>query len=229
MEAYIMHGVEDSEWLILNYVEMKPGVRVYVTDRDNGNWDCEGVIVKAPLRGEGKNTFDVKFKYSTSTLDYDQIEPTQEEQQKPEAQARRRLHQMTVFLCHASEDKVAVRDLHTKLRAADLNPWLDEIDIPPGAEWDAAIRKAIRSSDIVLVCLSSTSVGKTGYVQKEVRFALDRADEKPEGEVYIIPVKLDECVVPTRLSPWQWVSLFEPRGYERLMSALRNYAGQGVH
>ena len=150
--------------------------------------------------------------------------PTSEERQKPEALERRKLHQLKVFLCHGSEDKSAVRSLYAQLRAADLNPWLDEIDIAPGMEWDTAVRTAIHAADIVLACLSSTSVKKTGYVQKEIRFALDRADEKPEGTTYIIPVKLEECEVPSRLSRWQWVNLFEEQGYERLMSALREHA-----
>jgi hypothetical protein len=135
---------------------------------------------------------------------------------------------LKVFLCHGSEDKVAVRNLYKKLLADNLNPWFDEIDILPGADWDATIRDAVRSCDMVLVCLSNTSIGKTGYLQKEIRFALDRADEKPEGEPYIIPVRLEECKVPVRLSRWQRVDLFEPNGYERLMSALRQYARQGI-
>lgn len=47
------------------------------------------------------------------------------------------------------------------------------------------------------------------------------ADEQPEGTIFLIPLKLEECEVPERLSEWQWVNLFEERGFERLMRALR--------
>ena len=105
-----------------------------------------------------------------------------------------------------------------------MRPWLDAVDLQPGQEWDQAIRDAIRDCHVVLVLLSRSSVSKTGYVQKEIRFALDRADEKPEGATYIIPVKLEECAVPRRLERWQWVNLFDEDGSERLFSHLRRTA-----
>src|SRR5919202_6458835 len=54
--------------------------------------------------------------------------------------------------------------------------------------------------------------------------ALDVADEKPEGAIFIIPLKLEECNVPDRLRRWQWVSFFEEDGYERLVRALQQRA-----
>jgi hypothetical protein len=101
-----------------------------------------------------------------------------------------------------------------------LDPWLDEVDLEPGAEWRPAIERAVRKADVVLVCLSRSAISKTGFVQKEIAIALDAADERPEGRVYIVPVRLEACEVPDRLSRWQWVDLFDPRGYERLIKAL---------
>jgi hypothetical protein len=69
--------------------------------------------------------------------------------------------------------------------------------------------------------VSKASVTKAGYVQKELRKALDVADEQPEGVAYLIPVRLEECEVPERLSQWQWVDLFKTDGYERLLRGLR--------
>jgi len=87
------------------------------------------------------------------------------------------------------------------------------------------IRKAVRAADIVAICLSHRSITKAGYVQKEIGFALEVSEDQPEGAVYIIPVKLEECSIPESLSKWQWVSLFEEAGYERLLRALRARAG----
>jgi hypothetical protein len=58
-------------------------------------------------------------------------------------------------------------------------------------------------------------------VLKEITIALDVADEQPEDTIFLIPVRLEECSVPDRLSRWQWVNLFEARGYERLRRALQ--------
>jgi hypothetical protein len=35
-----------------------------------------------------------------------------------------------------------------------------------------------------------------GIIQKEIRKALDFADEKPQGAVFVIPAKLEPCEVP---------------------------------
>jgi formylglycine-generating enzyme required for sulfatase activity len=60
-----------------------------------------------------------------------------------------------------------------------------------------------------------------GFVQKEISIALDVADQKPEGTIFVIPARLDENLeVPERLSQWHWVNLFEESGYRRLVHAL---------
>ena len=136
---------------------------------------------------------------------------------------------LKVFLCHSSGDKPAVRDLYKRLSASGVKPWLDEVDLVAGQDWELEIRKAVRNNDVVVVCLSQSSITKTGFVQKEIRFALDAADEHPEGQIYVIPLRLEACKVPDRLSKWQWVNLFEQGGYKKLIQALRIKAtDQGV-
>src|SRR6185503_17267834 len=90
---------------------------------------------------------------------------------------------LKVFLCHASADKPAVRKLYRYLKQHGIQPWLDEIELLPGQNWQEEIPKALYSSDVIVVCLSKNSVDKEGYVQKEISFALDKALEKPEGTI----------------------------------------------
>jgi TIR domain len=136
---------------------------------------------------------------------------------------------LRIFLCHASEDKGNVRQLYTQLRDEGFQPWLDTEDLLPGENWDQSIRKAVRSSDVVLVCLSTHAVQKTGYVQKEIAQALDVAEEKPESTIYIIPVLLGACSVPDRIKKWQWVDLSSSSGYEKLLRSLKQRAEQLGH
>jgi Leucine-rich repeat (LRR) protein len=136
------------------------------------------------------------------------------------------LQSLRLFLCHSSGDKQAVRDLCKQLRADGFNPWLDEENLLPGQDWKLEITLAVRNSDIVLVCLSRDSVNKRGFVQKEIKYALDVADEQPEGSVFLIPLKLEECKVPERLSHLQWVNLFESHGYEKLLASLKTKTGK---
>lgn len=128
---------------------------------------------------------------------------------------------LKVFLCHSKDDKPKVRELYHRLVADGFDAWLDEEKLLPGQEWDLEIRKAVRASDVVVVCLSKDSVTKAGYVQKEIRFALDVADQQPEGTIFIIPARLEDCQVPNRLNRWQWVNLFEKTGIKKLVQALK--------
>lgn len=59
-----------------------------------------------------------------------------------------------------------------------------------------------------------------------MKFALDAADEKPEGKIFLIPARLEECTIPDRLKQLHCVDLFDLNGYERLLKAL---AAQGAH
>jgi len=127
---------------------------------------------------------------------------------------------LRVFLCHASEDKQTIRELYKKLINDGFDPWLDEEKILPGQEWQREITSALHESDIVLVCLSTTSVSKTGYVQKEIKDVLDLADLQPEGTIFLIPVRLDSCIVPNRLARWQWMDFFRDKGYDLLLKSL---------
>jgi hypothetical protein len=131
-----------------------------------------------------------------------------------------KLHGLRVFLCHSSGDKPSVRDLYKRLVAAGADPWLDETKLLPGQDWDEEISKAIRTSHIVLVCLSHDSINEAGYVQKEIKRALDIADQQPEGKIFLIPVKFEECDIPRRLQQRHWVNLFEKPGWKKLLDAL---------
>jgi hypothetical protein len=133
---------------------------------------------------------------------------------------------LRVFLCHASDDKPAVRNLYRRLVADGFDIWLDEESLIGGQDWRKEIPNAIQNSDAVLVCLSRRAINKSGYVQKEISFALDVAEEQPPDTNFIIPVRLEECDVPQRLQHRQWVNLFEQNGLNRLMRALSLRAAQ---
>jgi len=142
----------------------------------------------------------------------------------PEAPGSKPVIPLRAFVCHSSGDKQPVRDLYNKLTTDGFIPWLDEENLLPGQDWDAEISKAVRGSHVVIVCLSKASTTKAGYVQKEIKVALDVADEQPDGTIFIIPLRLEECTVPDRLKKWQWVDLFDPKGYQRLAIALKTRA-----
>lgn len=137
-------------------------------------------------------------------------------------ETRRRLR---VFLCHSSQDKPVVREIYQRLNAEGwVDPWLDERKILGGQDWDFEIQKVVRNSDVILVGFSKGSVNKEGYVQKEIKLALDFAEEKPEGMIFIIPVRFENCLLPSRLSKYHWVNYYEPDGYRQIIKSLQSRA-----
>lgn len=130
---------------------------------------------------------------------------------------------LTVFLCHAHEDRESIFKIYDLLTKDGVDAWLDKKKLLPGQEWELEIRKAVRDADVIIVCLSKR-FNQEGFRQKEVRLALDTAMEKPEGEIFIIPARLDECDVIESLKRWQWVDIFQDDGYSMLMQALHKRA-----
>src|SRR5687768_9665531 len=132
---------------------------------------------------------------------------------------------LRVFLCHSSGDKPVVRDLYHRLDAEGwIDAWLDTEKLYPGQDWNLEIETAVEAADVILVCLSKNSVTKEGYVQRELRIVLELADYKPEGTVYVIPVRLEECDPPRKLRTWQYVDFFpenaRDNGYQKLLTSL---------
>jgi len=126
-----------------------------------------------------------------------------------------------IFLSYAREDEEKVGDLYQKLSAAGFKPWMDQKDILPGEQWKPCIQKAIRGSDFFLVCLSANSASKRGWIQREMKQALDLWQEKLDSDIYLIPVRLEDCEATESLGDFQWVNLFEEGGWTRLVKAIQ--------
>jgi hypothetical protein len=119
------------------------------------------------------------------------------------------MHPSKVFISYASDDVAAARRLFADLRAIGVEPWLDKECLLPGQRWEREIHTALRGSEFVVVLLSSRQVEKRGYVQREIRKALELLDEVPDNQVFLIPARLDDCRPQhDRLSDLHWVDLF---------------------
>lgn len=127
---------------------------------------------------------------------------------------------MQIFLSHTSEDKPKVRNLCKRLRDDGFDPWLDEERLLPGQDWNLEIEKALRTSDAILLCFSSLSVIKEGVIQREYKRAMKIQEEKPEGAIFVIPVRLDDCEMPFFIRDLQWMDY--PAGYDKLLLALQS-------
>jgi hypothetical protein len=114
-----------------------------------------------------------------------------------------------VFIAYVHEDGEAAERVFSELANAGFDPWLDRRKLMPGQNWPRSVEDAINFSDFVIACFSNRSVSKKGGFQSEVRYALDCATRMPLDEVFLIPVRFDECRVPVRIQKEvQYVDLF---------------------
>ncbi|HKD05327.1 MAG TPA: toll/interleukin-1 receptor domain-containing protein [Bryobacteraceae bacterium] len=114
-----------------------------------------------------------------------------------------------VFVAYALEDIELAERLFADLSSRGYAPWLDRRKLLPGQNWPRRIQDAIESSDFFIACFSTKSVNKRGGFQAEIRYALDCANRVPLDDVYLIPVRLDDCRVPTRIRrETQYIDLF---------------------
>lgn len=79
----------------------------------------------------------------------------------------------------------------------------------PGQPWKNIIEKEIKNSTYFLALLSSKSLSKKGFFQKELKLALEYFEEIPDSNIFFIPIRIDECnLVDINLSKFHWVDLF---------------------
>jgi len=145
------------------------------------------------------------------------------EEKKPSSNAERIRSKAQIFLCYAREDEQTVSDLYERLLSEGFRPWMDKKNILPGQRWDYVLQNAIIHSDFFLACLSPNSARKRGVLQKEIKQALDIWETKLNSDIYLIPVRLQECSVPDYLSNFQWVDLYGDDGFRWLVKGI--YAG----
>jgi hypothetical protein len=129
-----------------------------------------------------------------------------------------------VFVAYVQEDLERVGRLCEALANRGFLPWLDKYKLLPGQNWPRAIEAAIETSDFFIACFSRRSSSKRGSFQCELRFALECAARIPLDEIFFIPVRLDDCLVPQRISKrTQYVDLFPDweRGVEKLSRAMK--------
>lgn len=127
-----------------------------------------------------------------------------------------------VFISYAKEDYAAAESLYDQLKNENYTPWLDKKKLKAGANWDLEIKRALKESTFVILLLSSTSVAKRGYVQREYRLALEYAETKLEDDIYIIPVLLDKCEVPFNLGKFQWIEYAGETAIDKIVEALNH-------
>lgn len=126
-----------------------------------------------------------------------------------------------VFMSYASPDREAVLEHHSWLERAGCNVWLDCKRILPGQDWDLVVNQALDKAALVLVFVSAQSVARRGYVQREIRRALERRLDQLDDDIFVIPILLDDAEPPRELRQFQFVKTTDSDFKNRLLSAIQ--------
>ena len=118
------------------------------------------------------------------------------------------------------------------LQANGIEVWWDG-DLLPGQDWEHEIDSAMSNSNRVVLCLSNAldSRDQSG-VYPELHKAIEKYRNLRPGTVYLIPVRIDECSIPSvkidstkKLSDLHPVDYFgneKEAGLVRLLDAIRS-------
>lgn len=95
-----------------------------------------------------------------------------------------------VFVCYAHKDAESVYSDLVEMDSNGIKVWYDE-GIPAGSAWRGEIAAAIKGAKYFLFFISEASL-KSNHCLREVDYALNY-------DIEIIPVYLEECVLPAEL------------------------------
>ena len=129
-----------------------------------------------------------------------------------------------VFLSYAKEDLDAAKIIYQRLKKHGVDVWVDFMELLPGQKWKTTIQENIKKCSAIIVLLSSRSIGKRGYVQAEIKTAIEvYHDEIPHNEIFIVPIRIEECTPSNpELCEIQWIDFFEIKtdNLEKLLKVL---------
>lgn len=134
-------------------------------------------------------------------------------------------HSSTVFISYAREDARYAERLYMDLRRAEVDAWLDTRCLLGGQKWKPEISRVIRGSAYFIALISQYSLTKRGVVQVEIKQALQVLAEVPSDQIFLIPVRVDECYpADEELQNLTWVDLFPnyEKGLERVLAVLKD-------
>lgn len=121
-----------------------------------------------------------------------------------------------IFVSYARTDGEFALKLAKELRAANVNIWMDQLDIRAGDTWDRAVEDALHRCRGLLIVLSPSSVSSRS-VMDEVSFAIEENKK-------VIPVLYQACKIPFRLRRVQRTDFTSDysAGLSKLVDAVRD-------
>lgn len=104
---------------------------------------------------------------------------------------------MRIFISHSHRDREAVDAIAKRLEADGHEIWVDSLQLKPGDNISQRIQEGLEQADAIVFVISRNSL-HSEWVQRE--FAAIALQQISKRQQRIIPVRLDECEVPSYLA-----------------------------
>ena len=137
---------------------------------------------------------------------------------------------LRVYLNVATSDvwsSAAVRALCHRLSEDGWNvPWYVVPNLKSADIWRLMLFHTRRTSDLVLICISSAALDNMVDAQKAIQSVLSVVEQQPEGTALLILLRLDETELPESLRHLQHIDLFQLDGCDQVLAVLRQQAAK---
>jgi WD40 repeat protein len=109
-----------------------------------------------------------------------------------------------VFISHEGVEADSARGLARKLRDAGVAVWIDVDDLKPGKLWMSELEDAIVRASSFIIYVGSNGIA--GWVDRELRLALERNTKDPSFRIYpVLGPGANPDLLPPFLRQHQWV------------------------
>ena len=113
-----------------------------------------------------------------------------------------------IYFCYDRSDIMKVKRLYQLLPHEDFKLWMDFEDISVGEKWQERIGRAIKSSDCILIFLSSHSVSRREFISY-IRYAIDILQTSLHSNTSYIVIRLEFCYIPEILHDYPYVDIID--------------------
>lgn len=127
---------------------------------------------------------------------------------------------VSIFISHAEADRRLAEDLDKLLSAEGFDVFRNSKDLSSNDVAGVSVTELIRKSTFFLAGLSRNTVNPEGQIKSNVRKELRILWNGIDNNAFLIPVRLEECPVPEKLSGFEPVDLFLKDGFQTLMGQI---------
>jgi formylglycine-generating enzyme required for sulfatase activity len=127
-----------------------------------------------------------------------------------------RAPRLNVFLCHSSKDQSIARELYRQLKVEKwMDIWFIEASLLPSQDWDVEIKRAIRSTDVLIILHSKNYIKLKETSYPNITHVLDILHGRLKSSIPIIVLRLDDDPLPENLKIW-WITDYFPKHQRKL-------------